>query len=54
MAMASMSSLSSSMDESHSEEEFHLFKTQLNKVQDIVEEYSKKSMYLYFVYLMVI
>lgn len=42
MAMASMSSLSSSMDESHSEEEFHLFKTQLNKVQDIVEEYSKK------------
>ncbi|XP_060867602.1 uncharacterized protein LOC132942908 [Metopolophium dirhodum] len=42
MDMASMSSFSSSVDESHSEEEFQLFKTQLNKVQDIIEEYSNK------------
>ncbi|CAI6350426.1 unnamed protein product [Macrosiphum euphorbiae] len=37
-----MASFSSSVDESHSEEEFQLFKTQLNKVQDMIEEYSNK------------
>lgn len=48
MAMTSISSFSSSVDESRSEEEFQLFKTQLNKVQDLIEEYSNKSMYLFF------
>lgn len=43
--MASMSSFSSSVNESHSEEEFILFKTQLKKVQDLIEEYNFKSMY---------
>jgi len=43
--MASMSSFSSSMNESRSEEEFVLFKTQLKKVQDLIEEYNYKSMY---------
>ncbi|CAH1710984.1 uncharacterized protein LOC114127096 [Aphis gossypii] len=40
--MASMSSFSSSVNESHSEEEFILFKTQLKKVQDLIEEYNFK------------
>lgn len=42
--MASMSSFSSSVNESGSEEEFQLFKTQLKKVQDLIEEYNYKSM----------
>uniref|UniRef100_A0A2S2NRY5 Uncharacterized protein n=1 Tax=Schizaphis graminum TaxID=13262 RepID=A0A2S2NRY5_SCHGA len=40
--MASMSSFSSSMNESRSEEEFQLFKAQLKKVQDLIEEYNNK------------
>ncbi|XP_026813567.1 non-structural maintenance of chromosome element 4-like [Rhopalosiphum maidis] len=40
--MASMSSFSSSVNESCSEEEFQLFKAQLKKVQDLIEEYNNK------------
>lgn len=42
MAISNLSSFSSSMGESNSEEEFQLFKTQLKKVQDLIEEYSNK------------
>jgi len=48
--MASMSSFSSSVNESRSEEEFQLFKAQLKKVQDLIEEYNNKSMYTVFIF----
>lgn len=41
--MNNLSCLNSTLDESNREEEFQAFKTQLNKVQDLIDEYNNKS-----------